>query len=1143
MAEKKNIATGYIGNALRSSAADHTTTFTDEVFDTERQKYQSEVNTDIEEKITSEAEARDLAINSEAQARSQNDQLLSQAIVAEQERAEAAEQANAQGIIYDVSVNNNGAVFESLSALLSNSNLNTLIPISVRHGGMSIRFIQGSEQSSDNKYVQYRLMSPTWSTFDSNWQGVDEEPMFESENLVKSGGVDKYLAKLIVTKEDNPNFTQGIVHINGSIEDNTTYGYVAPILLKAKETLFLNQGDGIYQGGNVALVYECNSDGTFIRTLLYDEEHEHKVLPRSYTNPNTDKYVGICGYKAQLKYSIQEKTAAAPNNIFEERTAILADGVDSVPTVGSNKLVTSGGVQQALINKVSHDVQDVSNTENIKDNTWIRYDNGLAQSAAPSGQWTARYYSCEDIIDKLYCKVGSDGPLPVSIAFYNKKPTFTKVDANYYLQEVSIQAQSGVNEYIVNIPEGATWVVISNRGATFDSPIVKLYSQRAIDNAILRYDSELLYQSDNSVTFDHINNAFDISTIENYTQFELEVTEVSGDSGLNIDLCTTFDKFDVPIYRKFDCTVGKYYFEKIPNCSIVRLRKAGVEGNLFNWKIRTITKKYPIQNRTLAPFLPAKQVDTIDLGTPFSGYYSYTAGQDAENTKIAVNYWVSWSLQKTNGFVIKIDFDATQYVVNFSTFDETYQRRVETTFENSPFEIDLSCCRGWNLAIRKIDYTNITPADVEDAITVTKVRGTIYEKPLLKYEVEKIVDIVDNKIQDIEDNIPAIESNTNKALTISKEGYGFNPFVERPFWYHFRANGFITDANDRRAIASQSLDDVELAARLGFGLIEANIHPTSDGHFVVIHGNSGTFGRECKSINPNVISTADLQATAFNSVTLEWIKTNVRYDSYYEKYQTTLPSLEEFCEACKNHNIGIFAGTNNKDAIDICVKYLGQNVVVYNPPTDIRTYFNGWCFIWNNNSATTVDQILASCRSKGAPIMYGLGPSLAAQLYADDNMNTLIDSMHKEGFLIGWTANYDSEENGRKYHKLGMDFSSSENDINPFEANYEVFDIDSDNLPTTTGSISNGIISLANSQTIICGNAAKIIGKAWLSVKFNGTLTFDFGSSGSSGRTITSDGSEDIVITDYFFMKGSTLTVTAGTETTVTKFLYKISKC
>ena len=44
MAEEKRIATGHIGNALRSTAADHTTTFADEIFDTERQQYQNEVN-------------------------------------------------------------------------------------------------------------------------------------------------------------------------------------------------------------------------------------------------------------------------------------------------------------------------------------------------------------------------------------------------------------------------------------------------------------------------------------------------------------------------------------------------------------------------------------------------------------------------------------------------------------------------------------------------------------------------------------------------------------------------------------------------------------------------------------------------------------------------------------------------------------------------------------------------------------------------------------------------------------------------------------------------------------------------------------------------------------------------------------------
>ena len=68
--------------------------------------------------------------------------------------------------IYDVSSHNDGATFESLSALLNDSNLSTLIPTEVRCGGMTIRFIQ----SSDNKYVQYLLKTNSWSTNPDFWE-------------------------------------------------------------------------------------------------------------------------------------------------------------------------------------------------------------------------------------------------------------------------------------------------------------------------------------------------------------------------------------------------------------------------------------------------------------------------------------------------------------------------------------------------------------------------------------------------------------------------------------------------------------------------------------------------------------------------------------------------------------------------------------------------------------------------------------------------------------------------------------------------------------------------------------------------------------------------------------------------------------
>ena len=181
-----------------------------------------------------------------------------------------AEAARAQAVIFDVSSHNDGAVFDSLSALLSNSNLDTLIPVSVRHGGMTIRFIQGSEQSSDNKYVQYRLMSTDWSNVAGDWQGVDSEPTAGSDNLVKSGGVQataisKNLSKNVIqstfkgfydkltegvinenyeeTTDSSTQWTKGYVRNTGVIvTDTDNYQYSEPIQVSYGDKITLSTG-------------------------------------------------------------------------------------------------------------------------------------------------------------------------------------------------------------------------------------------------------------------------------------------------------------------------------------------------------------------------------------------------------------------------------------------------------------------------------------------------------------------------------------------------------------------------------------------------------------------------------------------------------------------------------------------------------------------------------------------------------------------------------------------------------------------------------------------------------------------------------------------------------------------------------------
>ena len=89
--------------------------------------------------------------------------------------------------IYDISAHNNNAVFESLQSLLSNSDLSSLIPTSIRCGGMSIRFI-----NSYNKYVQYRYTgiettgNPNPFLDIANWRCTDVTIISESTEVKES---------------------------------------------------------------------------------------------------------------------------------------------------------------------------------------------------------------------------------------------------------------------------------------------------------------------------------------------------------------------------------------------------------------------------------------------------------------------------------------------------------------------------------------------------------------------------------------------------------------------------------------------------------------------------------------------------------------------------------------------------------------------------------------------------------------------------------------------------------------------------------------------------------------------------------------------------------------------------------------------
>ena len=121
------------------------------------------------------------------------------------------EYAGEMGDVYDVTLHNSSATFASLEALLSDANLNTLIPLVVRKGGMSIKFVQ----TSDNKYVQYRLMTDAWSVDTEDWVIADEGVYIESPEFVyiKTDAEDKILEGI---KTDGTKVIGADVEIGGN---------------------------------------------------------------------------------------------------------------------------------------------------------------------------------------------------------------------------------------------------------------------------------------------------------------------------------------------------------------------------------------------------------------------------------------------------------------------------------------------------------------------------------------------------------------------------------------------------------------------------------------------------------------------------------------------------------------------------------------------------------------------------------------------------------------------------------------------------------------------------------------------------------------------------------------------------------------
>lgn len=82
------------------------------------------------------------------------------------------------GEVYDISINHADIKYENLATALGTNGEN--IPQSLRKGGMSIKYVQ----SSDNKYIQYRLMAKEFTTNTTQWTITDEGVYVENPEFI-----------------------------------------------------------------------------------------------------------------------------------------------------------------------------------------------------------------------------------------------------------------------------------------------------------------------------------------------------------------------------------------------------------------------------------------------------------------------------------------------------------------------------------------------------------------------------------------------------------------------------------------------------------------------------------------------------------------------------------------------------------------------------------------------------------------------------------------------------------------------------------------------------------------------------------------------------------------------------------------------
>ena len=657
-------------------------------------------------------------------------------------------------------------------------------------------------------------------------------------------------------------------------------------------------------------------------------------------------------------------------------------------------------------------------------------------------------------------------------------------------------------DYIVPVPGNARCIAVCNSASVVASPSFIAYKNATDIRTIL-----FKKRNEEAVTTT-INDVIDVTGIPDNSQIIVTVDAIGGSTNPSVGV----NNLTNGIQEAQSVSAGnKIYIQKNSSTKSIRMYKSAAAGNVFNYTIEFIPMNTPIDFRPFSGY-EKQPNNTIYLGTFLQGRFRNSISDFISDFK-----YVSTPIQYKTGVKVRFSStDYTNYVISLQRWGNNFTPVPPDVAINQQLETDFSECVAWSVRISKADNTDISIEEAMGILSVSYVSGTIYERSAS----------VSDSVRNADD------------LQKDKETrYLYDEFCRNPFFYHFAPNGLVKDGAGHDLIAGQSEDDIRMASRLGFKWIEANINKTSDNKFFVMHPKAGgTFGDCVYSLD-----NTDISNVSVNSKTLAWVKQNVRFKSTVEKYKTAPLSIEEFCQICRECNMAVLAGISGEESlIPIIRQYMGSNFIVYGGQPTVRNIFKGIVSEYISTPTYTVDWLLQRADRFGRPLVLSLGNELYNALVSAGTIDFLISELHRKGYMVG--LSYLDSQTTADALKRGIDTIASTFQINPFDGGI-VYDINGDtSVFSGTGTIANNTATLGVGETLEIQLPEEIaLGKAFLSLRFNGELTLNFGS--ISYKSVTSNGEGFVNVSDFLLRNDATLIITAVTATTITELVYKVQEC